>query len=213
MAAKKTKNGPEAPVPAKPAPEVNDVWVKATGSKELEVHLARIKEISSSIWLPEELSEKERDRRLLAAVNMFAEIKPQNGLEGMLATQMVATHSAAMECLRRAMIPSQTFAGAEQSLKHANKLLQTFARQLEALDKHRGKGQQKITVEHVTVEAGGQAIVGNVTAAAAEAPRPNEAIPMLAHQPEDFMPMVKDITPAKVPVKARRKGASSGDGE
>ncbi len=37
-----------------------------------------------------------------------------------------------------------------------------YERQLAALDKHRGKGRQKITVEHVTVEAGGQAIVGEV---------------------------------------------------
>ena len=31
-----------------------------------------------------------------------------------------------------------------------------------ALDKHRGKGQQKVTVEHVYVHAGGQAVVGMV---------------------------------------------------
>ena len=34
----------------------------------------------------------------------------------------------------------------------------------EALNRHRGKGQQKVTVEHVHVHAGGQAIVGAVTA-------------------------------------------------
>jgi len=34
-----------------------------------------------------------------------------------------------------------------------------------ALDKHRGKGQQKITVERVNVAPGGQAIVGHVQAA------------------------------------------------
>jgi hypothetical protein len=33
---------------------------------------------------------------------------------------------------------------------------------MEVLDKHRGKGQQTVRVEHVTVSAGGQAIVGNV---------------------------------------------------
>ena len=31
-----------------------------------------------------------------------------------------------------------------------------------ALNRHRGKGQQKVTVEHVHVHEGGQAIVGNV---------------------------------------------------
>ena len=31
-----------------------------------------------------------------------------------------------------------------------------------SLNRHRGKGQQKVTVEHVHVHEGGQAIVGNV---------------------------------------------------
>ena len=33
---------------------------------------------------------------------------------------------------------------------------------MDALNRHRGKGQQKITVERVNVERGGQAIVGHV---------------------------------------------------
>ena len=33
---------------------------------------------------------------------------------------------------------------------------------LDALNRHRGKGQQKVTVEHVHVHAGGQAVVGVV---------------------------------------------------
>jgi hypothetical protein len=33
---------------------------------------------------------------------------------------------------------------------------------LESLNRHRGKGAQKVTVEHVHVHEGGQAIVGNV---------------------------------------------------
>ncbi len=37
-----------------------------------------------------------------------------------------------------------------------------YARQIEVLDKHRGKGQQKVTVENVNVEPGGQAIVGHL---------------------------------------------------
>src|SRR3984893_14804035 len=44
----------------------------------------------------------------------------------------------------------------------AVKLLRTFTMQVEALQRYRGKGQQKVTVEHVHVNAGGQAIVGTV---------------------------------------------------
>lgn len=86
----------------------------------------------------------------------------------MLAIQMVATHNAAMECLRRAMIPAQSFEGRDQNLKHATKLLSIYSRQIEVLDKHRGKGQQKMIVEYVNVEAGGQAVVGHVEAGRAD---------------------------------------------
>ena len=80
----------------------------------------------------------------------------------MLATQMLACHNAAMECYRRAMMPKLTFDGRNLNLSQANQLSRTYASLLEALNRHRGKGQQKMTVEHVHVHEGGQAIVGNV---------------------------------------------------
>ena len=67
-----------------------------------------------------------------------------------------------MECYRRAMIGEQTFEGRRENLAQANKLSRTFATLLEALNRHRGKGQQKVTVEHVHVHSGGQAVVGVV---------------------------------------------------
>ena len=49
-----------------------------------------------------------------------------------------------------------------ENLSQANKLSRTYTTLLEALNRHRGKGQQKVTVEHVHVHAGGQAVVGTV---------------------------------------------------
>ena len=80
----------------------------------------------------------------------------------MMAAQLIAAHNAAMECYRRAMIGEQTFEGRRENLAQANKLSRTYATLLEALNRHRGKGQQKVTVEHVHVHAGGQAVVGVV---------------------------------------------------
>jgi hypothetical protein len=48
-----------------------------------------------------------------------------------------------------------------------NKLARTFAIQLEALKRYRTGGEQKVTVQHVTVNEGGQAIVGAVSRAPA----------------------------------------------
>jgi len=43
-----------------------------------------------------------------------------------------------------------------------NKLSRTYAILLETLNRHRGKGQQKVTVEHVHVHPGGQPVLGMV---------------------------------------------------
>lgn len=81
--------------------------------------------------------------------------------EGMLATQMIATHFAAISALRR-LKGSDTVSQQDSNGNLAIKLLRTFTMQVEALHRYRGKGQQKVTVEHVHVNAGGQAIVGTV---------------------------------------------------
>jgi hypothetical protein len=60
------------------------------------------------------------------------------------------------------MIPQQSFESRRENLNQANKLSRTYATLVEALNRHRGKGQQKVTVEHVHVHAGGQAVVGMV---------------------------------------------------
>src|SRR5271154_6317153 len=107
-------------------------------------------------------SPEELDKQLSATVAALAGIRPKDELEGMMAAQLVAAHNAAMECYRRAMIGEQSFEGRRENLAQANKLSRTYAALLEALNRHRGKGQQKVTVEHVHVHAGGQAVVGMV---------------------------------------------------
>jgi hypothetical protein len=104
----------------------------------------------------------ERQKQWSATVAALMGVAPKDELEGMMAAQLVAAHNAAMECYRRAMIGEQTFEGRRENLAQANKLSRTYATLTEALDRHRGKGQQKVTVEHVHVHAGGQAVVGMV---------------------------------------------------
>src|SRR5215204_2783332 len=102
-------------------------------------------------------SREERDRQLSATVAAMMSIGPKDELEGMMAAQLVAAHNAAMECYRRAMIGEQSFEGFRENLAQANKLSRTYATLVEALNRHRGKGQLKVTVEHVHVHSGGQA--------------------------------------------------------
>ena len=113
-----------------------------------------------TLWLKNS-DKAARDQQYGATVAALAGIRPRDELEGMLAGQLLAAHNAAMECYRRA-IGEQTFEGRRENLSQANKLSRTYAALLDALNRHRGKGQQKVTVEHVHVHQGGQAIVGAV---------------------------------------------------
>jgi hypothetical protein len=98
-----------------------------------------------------------------AALSALMGINPKTDLEGMLATQLVACHMAALDCFRRAMSKNQPAKFRDYNLNQANKLCRTYATLLEALERCQGKSrQQKVTVEHVHVYPGGQAIVGHV---------------------------------------------------
>ena len=103
-----------------------------------------------------------------AAVALVHEIGPRDGLEAVLAVQMAAVHNVAREQLRRAQLPDQTYEGERLSMASAARLLRLFTEQMEALARHRGKAsEQRVTVEHVHVHEGGQAIVGAVSPPAA----------------------------------------------
>ena len=80
----------------------------------------------------------------------------------MLCCQIARSRLQIMECQRRANLDGQTFERRDVNLRRTKRFIRIHTRQLDALNKHRGKGQQKVTVEHVTVNEGGQAVVGNV---------------------------------------------------
>ena len=88
-------------------------------------------------------------------------IGPQDAIESMLSTQMVAIHSATMAATRR-LKTADLIEQHDAALTAVNKLARTFALQMEALKKHRSTGEQTVRVVHqqVTVNnQGGQAIV------------------------------------------------------
>lgn len=88
-------------------------------------------------------------------------VKPTDQLEAMLAMQMGAVHLATATMARRlAHVDNlQQQDSAERAL---SRLARTFAAQLEALKRYRTGGEQRVTVQHVTVNEGGQAVVGHV---------------------------------------------------
>jgi hypothetical protein len=89
-------------------------------------------------------------------------VEPKDQVEAMLAAQMAAVHNATMTFARR-LAYVETIPQQDSAERAFNKLARTFVSQVEALKRYRSGGEQTVRVEHVTVNEGGQAIVGNVS--------------------------------------------------
>ncbi len=101
------------------------------------------------------------ERGLNFMLSMVKGVEPKDEVEAMLAAQMAAVHNATMTFARR-LNHVDNLAQQDSAARAFNKLARTFTSQIEALKRYRTGGQQKMTVEHVHVHEGGQAIVGNV---------------------------------------------------
>jgi len=94
---------------------------------------------------------------------LMAELAPRDAVEGILASQMVSVHRMAMECVAQANNETTRHEGVRDVLVNRSiKLMRLFTQQVEALDKHRRGGSQRMTIEHVHVHPGAQAVVGQI---------------------------------------------------
>jgi hypothetical protein len=189
-----TKGGKKAATPAMPDLDtVAEEWAlrrPITGSGSGCFNLKLLNQTWNALWVMGTRDEWHREIGQRAATGALRDIAPRDPLEGMLAAQMIVVHDAALECFRRAHLPEQTFEGRQAALGQASRLVRSYTTLLEALDRHRGKGQpQVVRVERVTVEAGGQAIVGTVSQGGGDeresAEQPHAQA--LAHAPEPSM--------------------------
>jgi hypothetical protein len=102
------------------------------------------------------------EQRLNFMLSVVKSIKPRDQVEAMLAAQMAAVHTATMRFSRN--LAEAEYLDLQDSAERTfNKLTRTFVIQMDALKRYRTGGEQAITVQHVNVSEGGQAIVGNVT--------------------------------------------------
>jgi hypothetical protein len=147
------------------------------------------------------------ERTLNGILGALHGINPGDEVEAMLAAQMVATHLAAMGCLRRAQAPGQTFEGRDMNLRHATKLTRTYTMQVESLKRYRSKGEQRVVVQHqhvnVTAERAAVQVNGGVDPAPrgrGAASKPEEQ----SHAPAEPAPLAYEPgTPLQCPDPAR----------
>jgi len=102
------------------------------------------------------------ERRLNFMVAVIKGIEPKDQLETMLAAQMAAVHSLTMEFATR-LANAKDLAWRDSAERTFTRLSRTFSMQVEALKRYRSNGEQRVTVEHISVNEGGKAIVGNVS--------------------------------------------------
>jgi len=162
-----TKRKETAPLPKIELKEDGILKVQVTGEDSMRLIFGTESDELANGLLRQivNAAKHEQDPNLIGAHFMLSAVKgiePQDEVEAMLATQMAAVHMATMTFARRLAhienIPQQ-----DSAEKAFNKLARTFTAQVEALKRYRTGGEQKVTVQHVTVNEGGQAVDGNVS--------------------------------------------------
>jgi hypothetical protein len=97
----------------------------------------------------------ERNHRTEAAMGAMREIGARDGLEGMIAAQMVAAQSAGMNFLSRAMLANKAEHGRRYG-RMATDLMELFLRQTEALQRLRGRERRSVQVRHERIDQEGR---------------------------------------------------------
>ena len=134
--------------------------MRALGTTDFDFYSGLIRQLLNASK-EKEVSEAETNFML----SVIKGIEPRDQVEAMLCAQMAAVHRALMTFARR-LAHVETITQQDSASNAFNKLTRTFAAQMEALKRYRNGGEQKVTVQHVHIADGGQAIVGNVSAPA-----------------------------------------------
>jgi hypothetical protein len=127
--------------------------------------------------------------------------KPKDQFQAMLVAQATVTHVLTMKHATQ-LAQADHLAIQDSAERAYNKLARTFIMQLEALNRLETGGEQKVTVQNVSVSEGGQAIVGNVTQGARE--KPAETTRALTDVRQAAMPIIGTSPFSPGPVKRSR---------
>lgn len=95
-------------------------------------------------------------------IAMVESIRPRDAIEAMLVAQMVSVHVTAMRCAHH-LACAEDVVQQESAGRTLGRLARTFPAQIETLNRYRNNSAPAVTVQNVSVQDGGNAIVGNVT--------------------------------------------------
>jgi hypothetical protein len=132
----------------------------ATGSANEQYALKLITQIAMGCF---NFSGKEIKVHAADTINestgVLLSLAPKDEIEGMLCSRLLVLHDQAMQFMSRVSLKDQTCPGIDLNVNRSTKLMRLYNETLETLMRYRRKGEQKVTVQHVNVNNGGQAIV------------------------------------------------------
>ncbi|HTJ53713.1 MAG TPA: hypothetical protein VL443_29865 [Cyclobacteriaceae bacterium] len=105
--------------------------------------------------------QNENEQNINIVYQILSDMEPKDSVEARLALQIHTLYAQGMEYLNRAKGETKLH-HSEFYMKCALKILRLHNESLEALSRYRRKGEQRVVVQHVNVENGGKAIVGNI---------------------------------------------------
>ena len=145
-------------------------------SEDLEVTPAYQEELCRCIGLPETVPlysaldqlmgdiieiKPENQTKINLLLDLIASHKPNSLIEAQMVAQLLVCHKLSMRMLNK--VSKESFPEiSEKYLNMAMKLSRNFNKGLETLSKFRRDGKQRISIEHVSVEKDGQAVIGNL---------------------------------------------------
>src|SRR5258707_4710440 len=106
--------------------------------------------------------ERPDEVNLAFMISMVKSIKPRDSVEAMLVAQMVSVHVMAMRCAYH-LANAEDIARQDSAGRALGRLARTFPIQMEALNRYRNNGEPAITVQNVSGQGSGNAIVRDVT--------------------------------------------------
>lgn len=150
--------------------------LKKLGGSQADVWNLRLANLVTGS-LPVDKSDRDSAKAAATAVcHAIVDFAPADPIEGILIAQLMAANEASLSMYRRGWSqPPEYFEARTKYLQLADKAARTVMMLTERLDHHRGRGQQQITVKHVTTNnvTADQAIIAEkVTTGAGRAVSP-----------------------------------------
>ena len=138
---------------------------KALGTSSSDFVTASLHQLQAAAQFPGSGISEVGINAALAFIEGFA---PRNEVEASLAVQMACTHGATMSVLARLGPAAGTEDHACRFATAAARLIRAYSMQFEAYRRLRHGGDQYMRVEHVHINEGAQAVIGNVRASEPE---------------------------------------------